>query len=628
MDIRNRRSSSKPNNRPAGQNSQAGSNGTAGQGRPAGHSSASGLNRPAGRRTAPVSGAGRAAASNGTAEFRRPAGTNGTAGQGRTAGTGNISGANRAAGAKRPAGSTAGQKKKKLTSVGAAAERLQQRSKLLKKRSVKRKQGRNGRLGEKQFSPLRTGAVIAAAVIAILLISYCLIAASYSEKFLPNTYINGFKVGGKSVDYTEELLKNSVEKYQLEVSFRGGKNEIIKSSDIDLTYVSSNEVQQLMDQQKRLSWLAAFFGKKTHSTVRTSFHFDSDRLKTHLAGLSEFAEENISYPVSSKIALNSDLTYRITDSSAGNNPDLDVIFQAVDSAINSSESRLSLELVEGAYKAPAATEDDEDLIASVEKLNKFVSTTVTIKFRDGETEVIDKERLTSWIGKNDDGLYEISSEKIYTKIYGIFQKAAPKYEDVKTTMPFTSTMQGDVVEKCNAYGYRISIENESDKVYSALYDNKDTTVEVENSIKETVDSTFGGTYIEIDITGQHLYYYENGSIVLDSPFVSGLESDPERRTPSGVYSVFDLQRDITLGSLQAKDESQRYESFVSYWMPFFESYGMHDASWRDEYGGEIYKTAGSHGCVNLPPEFAAKLYNNIEIWTPVIVLRYGDNADA
>ena len=54
-------------------------------------------------------------------------------------------------------------------------------------------------------------------------------------------------------------------------------------------------------------------------------------------------------------------------------------------------------------------------------------------------------------------------------------------------------------------------------------------------------------------------------------------------------------------------------------MPFYKAYGMHDAYWRSEFGGKIYKSSGSHGCVNLPKEIAPKVYKKIKVGTPVLI---------
>lgn len=45
---------------------------------------------------------------------------------------------------------------------------------------------------------------------------------------------------------------------------------------------------------------------------------------------------------------------------------------------------------------------------------------------------------------------------------------------------------------------------------------------------------------------------------------------------------------------------------------------MHDAKWRSSFGGSIYKTGGSHGCINLPHSVAKKIYENIASGMPVL----------
>ncbi len=66
-------------------------------------------------------------------------------------------------------------------------------------------------------------------------------------------------------------------------------------------------------------------------------------------------------------------------------------------------------------------------------------------------------------------------------------------------------------------------------------------------------------------------------------------------------------------------KGETYESNVTYFMPFAYNVGIHDASWRNgRFGGSIYKTSGSHGCINVPEEIAEKLYKTVEKDTPVV----------
>ena len=46
--------------------------------------------------------------------------------------------------------------------------------------------------------------------------------------------------------------------------------------------------------------------------------------------------------------------------------------------------------------------------------------------------------------------------------------------------------------------------------------------------------------------------------------------------------------------------------------------GIHDLS-RSAYGGDVYLTAGSHGCVNTPEAAAKKIFDIVEVGTAVVV---------
>ena len=126
-----------------------------------------------------------------------------------------------------------------------------------------------------------------------------------------------------------------------------------------------------------------------------------------------------------------------------------------------------------------------------------------------------------------------------------------------------------------------------------------------------------GTYVEVDLTLQHMWYYKNGSLVVDSPFVSGCIKE-KTGTITGTYMLQYKERDATLRGGNEEDDTD-YESEVSFWMPFFNGYGLHDATWRSHFGGTIYKTNGSHGCINLPYSKAEILFNNISAGCPIVV---------
>lgn len=120
---------------------------------------------------------------------------------------------------------------------------------------------------------------------------------------------------------------------------------------------------------------------------------------------------------------------------------------------------------------------------------------------------------------------------------------------------------------------------------------------------------FDHTYIKISIFEQKLRYYIENELVLESDIVTGTNN----ATRKGNFKIWNKIRNTHL-------KGSDYISFVKYWMAYNgNSYGIHDASWRNRFGGAIYKYNGSHGCVNVPTDVAAKLYEMVEIGTPVYI---------
>ena len=109
----------------------------------------------------------------------------------------------------------------------------------------------------------------------------------------------------------------------------------------------------------------------------------------------------------------------------------------------------------------------------------------------------------------------------------------------------------------------------------------------------------------MDLATQHLYFYKDGKVIIDSPFVSGNVSK-NYTTPPGLFELYYKQKDRVL-------KGEDYAAPVKYWMPFNGGIGLHDADWRSKFGGTIYQTNGSHGCINLPPAVAKTVYENISL---------------
>lgn len=139
------------------------------------------------------------------------------------------------------------------------------------------------------------------------------------------------------------------------------------------------------------------------------------------------------------------------------------------------------------------------------------------------------------------------------------------------------------------------------------------TVAFKTRTNNSVD--LDGKYIEINLSRQHLWAYNDKQLVYDTPITSGA-TGAGFATIQGLFSVKAKQTNRNLNGVPLGFD---YNVFVNYWMPFSGNYGMHDASWRSSFGGSDYYYGGSHGCVNLPSGAAAWVFNFVNVGTPVWV---------
>ena len=200
-----------------------------------------------------------------------------------------------------------------------------------------------------------------------------------------------------------------------------------------------------------------------------------------------------------------------------------------------------------------------------------------------------------------------------SKVTSYIQYLASKYNTYGDVRVFKTSLGDKVKIGGGDYGWVIDKEKEKAQLLKEIKSGETIKREpVFNQTAEVKSETYdiGNTYVEVDYTNQHMYFYENGKLKLESDIVTGNISR-NNGSPDGVYKIVYKQRDATL-------VGETYASDVDYFMVFAYNVGFHDASWRSEFGQEIYKTSGSHGCINMPGAKAEKLYQILPTGTPVI----------
>lgn len=448
------------------------------------------------------------------------------------------------------------------------------------------------------------GAVLTAAVAAGAV--YVGMGQKYKRVYFPNTTINGLDVSGLTPDEVKKQITDETSGYTMTLQERGGENEAIRGSDIDLHPEFDGTLEKILENQSPLAW-GFHIGRYVDYTIDTMAVFDDAKLSAVVSGLKCLTPEKAVAPQNAYISnYISGTGYEIVPEEQGASPDPQLLSDAVKNAILNFQENLSLEDAQ-VYEKPQITAESEALNAELAAWNKYVHTTVTYRF-GSRNEVLDGEKIHTWLVSDGQGGVSLDESKIGEYVSWLAQtyNTAYKPKSLKTSYGQTVTISKSV------YGWKINQKEETEALKQILLSCESQEREPVYSQTAAVhdENDYGNTYVEINLTAQHLFFYKEGKLVIESDFVSGNESRGWS-TPAGAYPLTYKQRNATL-------KGQNYATPVSYWMPFNGGIGMHDAYWRSSFGGKIYKTNGSHGCINLPPAVAKTVYENISAGMPVL----------
>lgn len=441
-------------------------------------------------------------------------------------------------------------------------------------------------------------------ILCALLALYLSLSIYFTKHFYFGSEINSVKVSGKTVEEAEELVMKMLENYSLTLEGRQEQKESIIGKDIGLKHNSIEEIQKIKDNQKPFSWIVGVFSSKKKEAL-IDVTFDEKLLEEQIDKLSYFDKNNIIEPVSAKIEFK-DNAYVIVEEEKGTKLKKDALFSSLKEAILKGETSIDLDTA-GCYEEPKYNSQSNEILDLKDTLDKYMSTKVTYTFGESK-EILDGSTINKWISVDDK--FNVSIDENKVRVY--VDSLAVKYNTVAKKRNFTTSSGKNIVVSGGNYGWSINKPKEVEDIIASIKEGSNITREASfyQKANQYGNNDIGNTYLEVDLKKQHIWYYKNGSLIAEGDVVTGNISR-RNGTPAGVYTLAYKQRNAVL-------RGEGYATPVSYWMPFNGNIGLHDASWRNAFGGDIYKTNGSHGCVNAPPELAKTIYNEIEPGTPVV----------
>lgn len=430
-----------------------------------------------------------------------------------------------------------------------------------------------------------------------------------SSHFSKGTIINEIDASG----LTMEELESRMREYVLTVRERTGEGsyitETITGDQIGVTVSNTDELNGILKQQNILKAISSYIkGEQQVYTVENLYAYVDSALMTAILKLQGFQESFVVEPVDAHISeYDAENGYRIVPEIRGNVLNQTKTIQTVETAVDALLTEIDLEKA-GCYEEPSVYADDAKLTERLAQMKQYTDLRIVYHFGQQE-EVIDGSVLSGWLLVDEEtNKVSVSEEKIDDFVVMLRKK----YDTIFRSREFQTSYGKTITIEGGDYGWWMNYSQEQEQL-KEMIENGESGERIPVYYQTAAvygSQDYGNTYIEINLTAQHLFLYVNGEKKMESEFVSG-NAARGFDTPAGIYGITYKEQDAML-------VGENYETPVSYWMPFNGNIGLHDAIWRDSFGADIYKKSGSHGCVNMPYLKAKELYGEIAKGTPVI----------
>lgn len=441
-------------------------------------------------------------------------------------------------------------------------------------------------------------------VIALLAIGgYALRSHHYQNRFLPKTQVLGVDVGDQTVTQANKALRTHFTNSSLKLVDGSKTVATASGTALGLKQNFTQTLTTLLKKQNPWALSATVLAQSQDKAVLTT---GNKTLVAYTKQLTDKLNQTRKAPVDAKVVAESG-KYVVQKEQAGNQIDAAKLASAVTKAVSSDKATVT---VSTAYTQPKVTSTSATLKKAAKELSQIASIKAQVKITN-KLVTIPTSKLQSWLSYDNGVQVDLAKVEAYTA------ELANTYNTYGKTRTFKSTKRGTLTVPAGTYGWTILQTATAKNLVAEIKKGQDFTKEVswEGSGYHSDGSDIGSTYVEVDVTNQHEYFYKDGKLVLDSAVVTG---KPGQDTPKGVDFVWNKTQNKTLTG--KNDDGSNYASKVSYWMPIdYTGVGLHDASWQPKFGGDWYKKHGSHGCVNNPVSFMAKLYAAVPLGTPVIV---------
>ncbi len=450
----------------------------------------------------------------------------------------------------------------------------------------------------------------AAVLAAVLLLTYLGVSIYFRSHYLFNTTINGQDFSKQTVEDARAFFAGQADAYALKITESGGKTEDITGSEIDMSWNDSQALDQILKDQNAFAWPMEYF-KETSKEITFDISYDKAALEKKVSSLKAVTAEPIQ-PQSAYPEFDGN-SYVIKPEVYGTDLDSKKLLKQIHESVARLDKEIDLQK-EGFYKAPEYTAESPKLKELCQTLNQYCKASITYEM--DIPIVVDKTLISTWLSYDAD--FHVTLDE--AAIRNWMTEFGRRYDTVGTTRPLTTPAGKATEVSGGTYGWIINEEAEFPALVSSIRNGEVVTKApaCDQTAASHAPQDWGGTFVEVDLTAQHMWYLENGTVVFESDVVTGKNSTP---TPPGVYNILEkLSPTVLVGNIVPETNEPEYRTPVDFWMRVtWSGIGFHDATWQPAFGGDVYLWNGSHGCINMPYYNAQELYSILQLGTPVVV---------
>jgi len=469
------------------------------------------------------------------------------------------------------------------------------------------------------------------AIVVILLGVYIAGVMQFSDRFMSRTSLGSADISDKTTSEVQAILDDSVASYSLTIN-DFGLETTIQAADISFSYDPNCTAKALIAKRNPLIWpYELLFARDLATSLIVSY--DEQALSALLQTAIDEHNQHAEPAKEESIAFNSETDrFEYIGPVVGTQLILEPVLAKVKEALAGSKS--SLELTEDCVVQPIAGGREEQLTTAAKQANMLCDQYhITFTLGSSASFIVDSAQAAQWISIGEDYSVSLDQTKIDAWIDSICNLLDAKGGERTYTRP-----DGKVVTVAGgSYGWATDRGTAAQLIRDAIAKKGTQTVAIPctttgNGFLGMPGADWGKRYIDVDISEQYARFYDvDGNLIWETDVITGTRWT-NFETPTGVNTIQYKASPMSLRSTgdyivynddgtTTVEEDYEFGRDVEYWMPFINDFiGLHDAWWQDAFGGNLYEDAshGSGGCINLPTDKAAELYDLVQAGDVVV----------